>query len=219
MSELDTWKNRIVGDSSRRAEWLELRRQHVTGSEVAALLGRHEYLSLETMRREKETGVSDFDASQDHVRQGTLAEGFVLEYLRAARFIAAEPCGLLIHDPVEPALAATPDAIAGRLNVQVKWTMARRGEENVPCKPATGRLKQWGPCLPAYIWYQVQAEMAVLARQESLVVAYHRKDFPRFGTRDDQLGVYLVNRDDAVVEQLRTKAREFIAGLNRRDEK
>jgi hypothetical protein len=154
---------------------------------------------------EKNTGISDFDESQDHVVQGICAESFIAEYLKRSRGLQTVPCGLLVRDPVEPRLAATPDYLTcdGSVNVQLKMTQAKRGEEGVVTAGAK-KASKWGPSLPSYIYVQVQVEMAVMDLNESLVVAYHRWDVPRWGTPGDQLGVYRVPRNQGMVDRIRS---------------
>lgn len=203
------WEKRaVVREADGREEWLRERRRFVTGSEVATLFGEHAYTKWPAVLAEKTTGETDFDASQDHVLQGSCAEPFLAAYLEASRGLKTLPCGVLIRDSMEPRLAATPDYLAPRddgseWNVQFKMTQARRGEQGL----ITGHPKKaspWGPGLPAYIWWQVQAEMAVLDASVTLVVAYHRWDIPKFGRPGDQLGVYRVERDDDAIGRIRS---------------
>lgn len=199
----------VCREADSREDWLAARRRFVTGSEVATLFGEHAYTKWPAVLAEKVSGESDFDATQDHVRQGSLAEPFIAAYLADRRGIETVPCGTLIRDSVEPRLAATPDylhqGLDGWFNVQFKFTKAGR-HYNGECVVTghTPKIKgEWGPFLPSYIWWQVQAEMAVLDVSSTMVVAYHRTAFPRWGSDDDQLGVYLVARDDEAIERLR----------------
>lgn len=202
----------VVAEADGREDWLRARRRFVTGSEIATLFGEHAYTKWPAVLAEKVTGETDFDATQDHIRQGSCSEPFLSAYLRESRGIRTVPFGVLTRDPIEPRLAATPDYLAppqngfGWINVQFKFSTAKRGGGGVI--EITGHTPKivkdsWGPWLPSYIWWQVQAEMAVTGISETLVVCYHRRDLPRWGSGDDQLGVYRVPSDPAAIERIR----------------
>lgn len=199
----------VCAEADSREDWLRHRRSFVTGSEIATLFDEHAYTKWATVLAEKTSGVSDFDATQDHVVQGSCAEPFLSSYLEAARGIKTVPCGQLIRDSAEPRLAATPDYLAvpqeltnGEFwNVQFKFSQAKRGQEG-----PVGRAKkvsEWGPNIPAYVAWQVCAEMAVLGVSKSLVACYHRWTIPKFGRPGDQLGVYVVDRDEELIGRIR----------------
>lgn len=215
----------LVASDDREA-WLECRRRYFTGSEVATLLDRHEYTKLATILQVKRSGVDDFDGTQDHIRQGILSEQFVAAYTEDCYpGLQLDPCGVLLADPGCTKLAATPDYVTadaavwgapGPANVQLKWTKAGTVAPSGAAAPtpAAGWAKtrgyKWGSgepgTLPSYIWHQVQLEAAVLDVPRSFVVAYHRNAFPGWGSKGNQIRVYRVERNDAVVAELRRAA-------------
>lgn len=192
------WRKRVVCGADDPG-WLVHRRSRFTGSDAAALMGEHEYTDLAVVLDEKRTGESGFNAEQDHVIQGQLAEPFVAAYYARATGCELEQVGQLIAHPECPYLAATPDYITtnGMRNVQIKWTLASP--------------KSWQRMLPRYIWWQVQLENAVLGVPNGRVVAYHRRNVPPFGSSaiGDQVFAYEVTPDPSAMARLVDKANEL----------
>jgi hypothetical protein len=104
----------IVTPASRQ-DWLDLRRQFVGASEVACLLGHHQYLTpLELWARK--TGRATDDASTPAMRRGQRLEAVALDILKEDKpnwTIAPNPIpGGVVYCDREHHLAATPDALA-----------------------------------------------------------------------------------------------------------
>ena len=216
------WADRMLESDDDREAWLLTRRSFFTGSDAAALVGEHEYTTLQAVIAEKLTGKSDFNAHQDHIMQGSHGEDFVAGYTSAAFGVDLAKVGrVTVHRTVQE-LAATPDYYAveggalgapGPCNVQIKFTTAKGFCPGKPGVLATRlpldqkRCMQWGPHIPRYIWWQVQQEMAVMELDQTIVLAYHRRAIPRFGAMPgSQLGMYLVKRDAAAIGRLEESA-------------
>lgn len=193
---MNDWKTRIICSADDEAAWLAARGRYFTGSNAATLMGEHEYTTLDKLRQEKITGESDFNAEQDHVVQGQLAEPFVAAYYSRATGRPLERVAQLVRHPTCDVLAATPDYLEnGKVNVQIKWTLS----------------SDWGHGrVPRYIWWQVQLEMVVLGVTEGMVVAYHRRKVPKFGRCKigDQLGIYPIEYDSGALDSLIAAAEE-----------
>jgi hypothetical protein len=116
----------VISPNSRQ-DWLDLRRQFVGASEVACLLGHHQYLTpLELWSRK--TGRAPDAAATPAMRRGQRLEAVALDILKEdkpAWTIAPNPIpGGVVYVDREHHLACTPDALAqcarGSGVVQVK---------------------------------------------------------------------------------------------------
>lgn len=96
-----------------REEWLDLRKQDVTASQAAALLGAHPYSSAYQLWADK-TGRSSEEAENAAMRRGRLLEPVVIEMLREERpeWIIEYPLGNTYYRDPDLRIGATPDAFA-----------------------------------------------------------------------------------------------------------
>ena len=93
-----------------REEWLKWRKEDVTASAAAALLGLHPYTTLLQLYMDK-TGIVPLEGDSPAMRRGRLLEPLALELIREARpdweVWKAED---YVRDP-QHRLGATPDVI------------------------------------------------------------------------------------------------------------
>ena len=202
MKQLDDWRERIVCDDADKDEWLKQRNRFFTGSEVAALFGRHEYMRLpKLLARKSGREKDDFDDQQDHIQQGIIFESAIARYFGESRGLELERVGKLVRHPESPYLAATPDYLYKGTAVQIKFTTAYEST--------------WSSKLPRYIYYQMHLEAAVLGFDSAVVVAYHRFSVPRWGKGKfgDQAVAHRVPLDPAVLKQMVQLAERYSSHL------
>lgn len=130
--------------------WLEQRKQHLTASDVAAVLGFNPYCPAQRVFQEKVSGeVKDLDGMSTVESGQFMEEGIFKWWLHHAKKREptargdmwgqadfGPPASKLVTSPVWPVLAATPDAVAWAPDFMA-----------VECKN-TGHLNQWQKTLP-----------------------------------------------------------------------
>lgn len=176
-----------------RDAWLEARKQYITASDVAALLGENKHKSREQVIAEK-LGLSRDEPDHDaRVRMalGTHCEPGIADTAREVFGWDLQKHGVLTADLVEPRLAATPDYFLvspwGTVNVQIKLTRAyHRGKSGWCVK---------GP--PLHYQIQVQAEMACMELQHSVLLVCHAGEL--------SLRSYYVPRHEATIARIRAE--------------
>lgn len=176
-----------------REAWLEARKAFITASDVAALLGENPYCTREQVIAEK-CGLSRDEPDHDaRVRMalGTHLEAGIAEAAREVFGWSLIKYGVLIADEVEPRLAATPDYVLDSpwcwANCQVKLTRAyHRGKSGWGVK---------GP--PLHYQIQVQAEMACMELQHSVLLVCHAGEL--------SLRSYYVPRHEATIARIRAE--------------
>lgn len=116
---------------TNRDEWLTLRKQDVTASQAAALLGHHPYSSAYQLWADKTGRASEDTEENGAMMRGRLLEPVVITMLRELRpdwRIEYTPNGMTYYRRPDLRLGATPDAFAtvpghgGRGIVQAKTT-------------------------------------------------------------------------------------------------
>jgi putative phage-type endonuclease len=116
-------------DVTDREQWLELRRQGITASEIAAILGLSHYSSPSALYYAKRDG-SDGYHDNDTMAIGRALEPYVLERFAASTRLPLAYCGL-VASLDRPWQLATPDAVT---------------EEIVPVEAKTTAYgREWGP--------------------------------------------------------------------------
>lgn len=114
-----------------REEWLDLRKNDVTASQAAALLGQHPYSSAYQLWADKTGRASDDGEENGAMKRGRLLEPVVIDMLREERpdwRIQYTPGSLTYYRDPQLRIGATPDAFAtipdqgGRGIIQAKTT-------------------------------------------------------------------------------------------------
>jgi putative phage-type endonuclease len=180
-----------------REAWLEQRKQYVTASDVAAVLGENPYSTRDEIKAEKRGAPRKVVDRDSRVRMalGTNCEDGIARTAADEFGWNLRKVGVLIPDAVEPRLAATPDyewdSPCGRANCQVKLTRAyHRGKSGWGVK---------GP--PIHYQIQVQAEMACTGLQHSVLLVCHAGEL--------SLRSYYVARHDGVIAKIRREVARF----------
>lgn len=117
---------RILLDEPSREEWLAARKRGVGGSEIAALVGCHPYLTPLKLWLQK-TGRAPAEEESPRMRLGKAAETIILdEYQREAGVVAVLNSSL--YSDESHFVLGTPDAFRvdpDREGVELKWHGAR----------------------------------------------------------------------------------------------
>lgn len=189
--------------TTEHAAWLEQRKQYVTASDVAAVLGENPYCTRERVMAEKRGVARDEPDHDARVRMalGTHCEPGIAEAAHEVFGWSLVKVGVLIPDSVEPRLAATPDYVLespwGDVNCQVKMTRAyHRGKSGWGVK---------GP--PIHYQIQVQAEMACMGLEHSVLLVCHAGEL--------SLRSYYVARHEGVIAKIRREVVRFWQEMER----
>ena len=192
--------------SKDREAWLAARRDIVTASDVAAMLGESPWKTRDQLRMEK-AGLADEFAGAENTDLALALEPWVIEQANARFGWRIEPCGVLIFCGGDLPLGATPDAVMsspwGPCTVQIKVTSAQPTDLCKPLKsgkPSTAAFAE-GP--PLHMQLQVQAEMAVLVFRHSVLLVLH--------TNPLALRAYYVPAHDGVIARIKREAALFMA--------
>lgn len=195
--------------AEKRDAWLLQRKQFVTASDVAALLGESPYKTRDQLRMEK-LGLADEQPTEEHMEIALALEPAILEMARV-RFGWDTHHNQDLHiDGTCPRLAATPDAWMetpyGTTLVQVKVTRSAAQEDCQPFtkggKPSTAAFLNGAPL---NYQLQVQAEMAVMGCKHAVVLALH--------TAPLKLRSYYVARHDGAIACIRSEVTKFWAEI------
>lgn len=166
-------------------DWIAARRELVTGTDIASILGVHPWVSEDDLAAIK--GGLEAPPSSLPMRVGTALEGLIAsEYAEATGRRVRRLNALWIH-PSIPWAGASPDyAVVGeRRLLEVKHSSYR------------GR---WSDGLPQYVESQVRWQLGVMRYPVADVAAL-------LGA--DDLRVYTVEHEEAVFEDLVAVARDF----------
>lgn len=190
----------ILPANAPRDEWLAARRQGVTASEVAALLGISPFESPFDLYWKK-TGQIPEDFDTDRLELGRILEPYVASRFRAANpdLHLVNPAGL--WGSVErPLQLATPDGLLydSELGVSEDPVAVWEGK-------TSGTYEGWGDTgtdeVPAYIAAQVLYQMDVIGCRVGYVSCLFLST--------QQIRTYVLACDEADVELMRARAAEF----------
>jgi putative phage-type endonuclease len=188
----------VLPAGAPRDEWLEARRQGVTASEIAALLGISPFQSPFNLYWVK-TGQIPEDFDNERLSLGRHMEPWIAE-----RFAKAHPKidlarGGLFQSVDRPWQMATPDYLLDMPDEDGKYV------DSVLEVKTSGTYEGWGDDgtdeIPAYIAAQVQWQMDVIGCQTGYVSC--------FFLATQQIRTYRLAYDTADVELMRTRALEF----------
>ncbi len=179
----------IIGDSSDRDAWLDLRRTGIGGSDAPAILGLVGWASPASVQADKWNLLEEPDQAE-HLKWGQRLEGVILEAFAEEIGHPVDRYGLLIRSTEHPFMLCTPDGVftkdGTRYYVQAKNTMM---------------ASAWEEDVPDHVKVQVQHEMAVTGAEACYVAALV------FGNR---LRWARVERDQSFIEDVLIPAeREF----------
>jgi hypothetical protein len=192
---------------SSREDWLAQRKQYVTASDVAALLGESKYKTRDQLRMEK-MGLADEWQGNEQTTNALLLEA---ESWRLAEHWYGWHCrpngNVLVKDAVCSRLAATPDAYLdspwGTAVVQAKWTRSSVQEDvrqvTKAGKPTTAAFAA-GP--PIGWQLQVQAELACTNLQHGVLLVMHHG-------QGLKLRPYYIPRHERVIARIRAETLLF----------
>lgn len=177
--------------SDDREAWLAARRNYVTASDAAAVLGASEYRTREQVLLEK-AGLADENPGDERMDLALALEPFVAAQAKLKFNWDLQKHGQLVVDPQCPYLAATPDYVMstpwGDATVQVKVTASKPWAE----------VKKHGGQPPLMYQVQVVAECAALGYQHGVLLVLHLLPL--------SLRAYYVPRHEATVDRIRREA-------------
>jgi putative phage-type endonuclease len=183
-----------VVSADDRDAWLQARKNLVTASDVAALLGANEYKTREQLRLEK-AGLADEFAGDEYTDWALSLEPLIITKASEKFGWKIERHGLLIVDKVCNRLGATPDAV-----VRHPWTGL--AQIKVTCCKPYDQVKKHNHQPPLAYQIQVNAELAVTGASEGRLLVLHT--FPRFELRE-----YPVQRHEALIQRIREEVPLF----------
>lgn len=204
----DDWK--VIAEA-HTPEWYEARARYVGASEVACIMGESEYDSALDVWMRK-TGRTPEKQSNIQMRKGTLLEELVLDLaadVLAQRWEGVEVtrCGVMVADPVEPHLSATPDS-------EVRIDGDHRGPGVIEAKYTGLRLWEWRdkygdePDLGHQL--QLQTQLACTGyRWGAIAVLPERADRPL---------LFEYERHDEVIAAIRSEVAAFWEYVKRGEE-
>ena len=172
-----------------RADWLEVRKNGIGGSDAAAAVGLSPYKSqlelwLEKTGRDAELPKPDPDDSRESVYWGTLLEPIVAAaYTKQTGNRVRKVNAVLQHPSIPFMLANLDREIVGVSDVQI-----------LECKTA-GEFgaRLWREGVPEYIQLQVQHQLAVTGKQAADVAVL---------LCGQKLEVHRIERDDELIARL-----------------
>lgn len=107
-----SWRSRVLANGTDRDAWLYARRQVVTASDVANILGLGDRSRASVLRAKLSDDTTDAVGELAMVAAGRHLERGLFEWFAAETVHdRAAMCGALIASPSEPFLAGTPDAL------------------------------------------------------------------------------------------------------------
>lgn len=181
-------------DAARTPEWYELRRQGVTASEIAAILGLSKWSSPLALYYRKR-GELDDEGDNYRMDLGRALEPYIIECFEAMTGLETTQCGL-VRSVKRPWQMASPDAVVGNIPVE--------------CKSAHSD-EFWGPAgssvVPLYYRAQLMWQMDVLGADHGyMAVVFLRSGEPRW---------YQVSWDSDDVGVMRMMAWSFLEQVER----
>ena len=179
-----------------RADWLDVRRTGIGGSDAAAAVGLSPYKSqlelwLEKAGRGAELPKPDPSDTTEPVYWGTLLEPIVAAAYTQQTGHRVRKVNAVLQHPAHPFMLANLDReIVGVPGVQI-----------LECKTA-GEFgaRHWQDGLPDYVTLQVQHQLAVTGKEAADVAVL---------LCGQRLAVYRIARDDALIGQLIALEAEF----------
>ena len=179
-----------------RADWLEVRRTGIGGSDAAAAVGLNPYKSqtelwLEKTGRGADLPKPDPNDTTEPIYWGTLLEPIVAAAYSKQTGNRVRRINAVLRHPTIPFMLANLDReVIGVPGVQI-----------LECKTA-GQFgaRHWVDGPPEYVGLQVQHQLAVTGKQAADVAAL---------LCGQQLAVYRIERDDALIANLIALEAEF----------
>lgn len=146
-------------EEKRRQEWLAERRELITASDAAAILGEDPYRGEHAIYLEKVFAVEPEESTL--MRRGRRHEAAIaLEYAeQTGRPVRAFPEYTIIRHPSIPWLAFTPDRAIDPTEL-APAPAGCSGPAPLQIKLGLGSAKAWGEDAPVYYRVQVQIEIA-----------------------------------------------------------
>lgn len=185
-----------------REKWLRSRRQYITASDAAAMLGENPYKTRAQLIAEKRGEVAEWPGNE-HTRICLELEVSVLRLAETRFGWKVYHNQDLIPDAECRRLAATPDAMMqspwGMAVVQVKITGQIAQED---CGRASKAAFAGGT--PLHHQIQVQAEMACTGARHGVLLVLHYG-----GYRGLKLRSYYIPRHDCVISRIRQESIEI----------
>jgi putative phage-type endonuclease len=183
------------------AEWLEARKQYVTASEIACVVGLDAYKSPLRLYHEKRGEIDPPDLSGNAaVQAGKALEGTILDIYQqeAGRKVdRCEPFRLFVNSDY-PMIAATPDGFDWRDEIEQEGVVDAK---NIGLRMA----KHWDDGAPEGYRLQIHQQMIVTgAKCGSLAALIGGQDFRYFDyARSERLSDVIVNRAAEFMERVR----------------
>lgn len=157
----------------RSQEWLELRENMITASDVASALGENRYESIDSFVKKKVLKTKW--AGNAATAHGTLLEPLVRELYDKRYNRKSHEIGLVQH-PKYPWLGASPDGVTeDGLLIEIKCPLTRKIE----------------PKVPHHYWPQVQLQLEITDLEECDFIQYR----PASEQKDEEFVVVRVQRD------------------------
>lgn len=179
-----------------RADWLEVRRTGIGGSDAAAAVGLNPFKSqlelwLEKTSRDADLPKPDPNDTREPVYWGVLLEGIVAAAYTQQTGHRVRKVNAVLRHPIIPFMLANLDReVVGVPGVQI-----------LECKTA-GEFgaRHWQDGVPEYVQLQVQHQLAVTGKRAADVAVL---------LCGQQLAVYRIERDDELIARLIQLEAEF----------
>ena len=140
----------IIGDSSRREEWLKLRRTGIGASDAPAILGASPWASPVSVYADKIDADAPIEAESEVQEWGRILEPVILEHFETTTGRSIVPAGELLRSTRWPMMLATLDG----------WHI-----DSCPWQPVEAKntwlSSNWTNGVPRDVWIQVQHQLAV----------------------------------------------------------
>jgi putative phage-type endonuclease len=179
-------------EAARTPEWFQARRNGITASEIAAILGlsKSAWNSPLALYFRKRSEIDDDYDDDYRMALGRALEPYVLECFTTATGIETQWCGLTASME-RPWQLATPDEVAGHIPVEAKTALNEDG---------------WGPSgsseIPLYYRCQLMYQMDVLGADHGyMAVVFLRSGEPRW---------YRIGWDGVDVAVMREAGEDFL---------
>lgn len=185
----------MIPAAERRAQWLADRRNRITATDVAKILGISPYGRPIDVYCEK-LGIDEDKGETKSMRRGKRRERLVLEAYEdeeETQVIRSDPYELVVS-PSDPLFACTPDA--------------RRSDNGIPVEAKSVRFKdaQWGPALtddfPLHFAVQMTVQMHCLDADECHLPV-------EFAASDDDYARYTLKRNRSTEVALLDQVQEW----------
>lgn len=180
-----------------RTEWLKRRRAGIGGSDVAAILGISPWKTALDVYHDK-TGAANDEPETENMRLGTALEQFVADRFTEATGKRTSKYNALLqkgHSIGNVDRLVVPEG--AKLG---SWQDEIRTDELLECKTASN---DWPDGVPAHYLSQVQHYMGLDDHFQRATVACMFLGF------DKHLGLYVVDRDDALIADMQAAVEAF----------